>query len=443
MTLKSLSQFGKSFQHKVLCVLLEDREFLLEVNESLKSSYFELDAQKWIVDLILRYFEEYHTTLSKEAIKIEVEKIENDILKLAIQHELVNSLEVSKEDTDYVKKEFKNFCRNQAMKEAILHSAELLKMDDFDGIRNSIEKAMKASTDVNIGHEYEKDVETRYRPDTRNAVPFPWPEMNALMKGGAGAGDLVILFGSPGSGKSWNCIAIAAHAALQGKNVIYYTLELTEDYVGKRFDSYITGVPMADIEDHRDQVEEAIKKVKGKVVIKEYPPKFASISTIKTHIQRCSDEGFPPDIVIVDYVDYLRSPSKYKTVEKKDEIDDNYIATKGLAKELKIPFITPSQVNRAGAQDDIIEGDKAAGSYDKIMIADIIITSSRKREDALRNAARWFIQKNRFGRDKIAYEVSMNTDNGRSEILSEYEPGRSDGANDALSEIQRGFFNNS
>jgi hypothetical protein len=212
-------------------------------------------------------------------------------------------------------------------------------------------------------------------------------------------------------------VAAAAHAVQLGFNVNYYTLELGEDYVGKRFDCYFTGYSIEDVNKHRPEVEKIVSNLKGKLIVKEYPPKGASVNTIKSHIQKCIDMDHKPDMVIIDYVDYLKAPSKSRFTERKDEIDDVFIATKGLAKELKIPILTPSQVNRMGAKDDVIEGDKAAGSYDKMMVADICLSLSRKKEDKVLGTGRIHVMKNRYGMDGMTYDAKVDTNNGHIEIL--------------------------
>jgi hypothetical protein len=140
----------------------------------------------------------------------------------------------------------------------------------------------------------------------------------------------------------------------------------------------------------------------------------ASIATIEAHIQKITDLGHRPNLIIIDYVDLLKS--KRKSIDKKDEIDDIYISTKGMARDLKIPIWTVSQVNRAGAKDDVIEGDKAAGSYNKIMIADFAMSLSRKRQDKVNGTGRIHIMKNRYGGDGMTYAAKINTKNGNIEI---------------------------
>jgi len=128
-----------------------------------------------------------------------------------------------------------------------------------------------------------------------------------------------------------------------------------------------------------------------------------------------SDLGHKPDLLIIDYVDLLKS--KRKSIDRKDEIDDIYISTKALAREQKVPIWTVSQVNRAGAKDDVIEGDKAAGSYNKIMIADFAMSLSRKRLDKVNGTGRSHIMKNRYGADGMTYPMKINTENGNIDIL--------------------------
>jgi len=422
MTLKSLQQYGKGFQLKVLGSLLTDKKFLLNVRDVLKEDYFDADSHKWIINSIMDYFDKYHTTVTMDVLKVELQKLDNEILVVALKEELRNSYAATQDDLEYVQEEFLGFCKNQEMKHAILSSADLLKEGDFDGIRNMVEKAMKAGMDKNMGHEYNKDIESRYRENYRPTVPTPWPLMNDGIQGGWGPGDLVIVFGNPGGGKSWTMVAAAAHAVKMGFNVNFYTLELGEDYVGKRFDCYFTGYSIDEVNKHRPEVEKIVKNLKGKLIVKEYPPKGATVNTIKSHIQKCIDMDHKPDMIVIDYVDYLRAPSKGKFAERKDEIDDVFIATKGLAKEFQIPVLTPSQVNRMGAKDSVIEGDKAAGSYDKMMVADICLSLSRQKEDKVLGTGRIHVMKNRYGQDGMTYDVLMDTNNGHIEFKGKSDP---------------------
>ena len=437
MTLKSLHQYGKGFQLKVLGSLLTDKKFLLNVRDVLTDNYFDADSHKWIITQITDYFDKFHTTITMDVLKVELQKVENEVLQTALKEELRNSYQASQEDLQYVQEEFTTFCKNQKMKAAILDSADLLKDGDFDGIRNLVEEAIKAVMDKNLGHEYNKDIESRYRVDYRPTIPSPWPILNEGIQGGFGPGDLGIIFGSPGGGKSWTMVAVAAHAVKLGYKVNYYTLELGEDYVGKRFDCYFTGYSIDDVNKHRHEVQDEINNLKGKLIVKEYAPKGASVNTIKAHVQKCIDIDHKPDLIIIDYVDYLKPPSRGRNTERKHEIDDVFIATKGLAKELKIPILTPSQVNRMGAKDSVIEGDKAAGSYDKMMVADICLSLSRQKEDKVLGTGRVHVMKNRYGQDGMTFNVMMDTNNGHIEFKDKLDDSQVDNNSSPFSVVNR------
>ena len=413
--LNQLNQYGVGFQVKVLSSLLKHKEFLQNIHDILEEEYFDNPAHKWIVEEILKYHYRYNTTPSLDALQVEVKKIDNEVLKVSVIEQLKEAYKASNEDQEYVEQEFANFCKNQQLKKALLSSVDLLEKGQYDDIRYLIDSALKAGMDKNLGHEYEKDTETRYRAEDRNPIPTPWPHINEMLQGGLGAGDVGIIFGNPGGGKSWMLTALGAMPVSLGYTVAHYTLELSEGYMGRRYDATFTGLRVQDLGLHRTEVNEMIEKLKGKLVIKEFSMGKASISSIEAHIQKMTDLGTKPDLIIIDYVDLLKS--KRKSTDRKDEIDDIYISTKALARDLKLPIWTVSQVNRAGAKDDVIEGDKAAGSYNKIMIADFAMSLSRKRLDKVNGTGRCHIMKNRYGGDGMTYPVKINTENGNIEIL--------------------------
>ena len=423
-TLSNLSQYGTGFQIKVLSSLLTHKEFLLNIHDVLSEDYFDSQSHKWIIREILKYYAKYHTNPSMEVLKVELKKIDNDVLQVSIKEQLKEVYKSSDEDLKYVEEEFSNFCKNQQLKKALLNSVDLLNAGDYDSIRNLVDNALKAGQDKNIGHEYNKDTESRYREEHRTTIPTPWDEFNELLQGGLGNGDFGLVFGNPGGGKSWALIALGGAAVEAGYNVLHYTLELGSDYVGRRYDAFFTGIDVSKITKHKDTVEKTIEKLPGKLIIKEYSPGKASMSTIESHVKKCIDLEFQPDLIIIDYVDLLKS--KKNNRERKDEIDDIYVSTKGLARELNIPVWSVSQVNRTGAKEDIVEGTSAAGSYDKIMISDVCISLSRKKEDKVNGTGRFHIMKNRYGQDGMTYNVKINTSNGYFEILGEYVKGESD-----------------
>jgi len=418
MVLTSLDKYGPEFQVKIIHSLITRKEFLHTIHDILNPLDFSSSSNQWIIKEILNYYQKYHTVPTIDVLKVEIKKIDNDILQTAVKEQLSQAYQVSQDDINYVEEEFTSFCKNQQLKKALLSSVDLLKAEDYDSIRILVDNALKAGQDKNLGHEYHKDVESRFREDYRVVVPTPWPEINELLQGGLGNGDFGLVFGNPGGGKSWSLVALGGHALLKGHNVIHYTLELRSEYVGKRYDAFFTKIPVNEIIDHRQDVERKINELKGNLIIKHYSPGKASILTLENHIKKCINMGFKPDLIIIDYVDLLSSRKKNR--ERKEEIDDIYVSTKGLAGELNLPIWSASQVNRAGAKDDVIEGDKSSGSYDKIMITDVCISLSRKKEDKVNGTGRFHIMKNRYGLDGMTYNVDIDTSTGRIDIKEQF-----------------------
>ena len=255
MTLTNLNSYGTSFQIKVISSLLTHKEFLVNINDMLVEDYFDNQAHKWIIKEILKYYDKYHTTPSMEILAVELQKCGNEVLQISIKEQLKEAYNTSNDDLEYVQEEFSSFCKNQQLKGALLQSVDLLKGGDYESIRHLINNAIKAGQDKNIGHEYAKDIESRYREDSRITIKTPWDKINELLQGGLGNGDFGLIFGNPGGGKSWSLVALGGHATKLGYNVIHYTLELGEQYVGRRYDAYFSKIGVDKIQNHKDKIE--------------------------------------------------------------------------------------------------------------------------------------------------------------------------------------------
>jgi len=219
------------------------------------------------------------------------------------------------------------------------------------------------------------------------------------------------------SHNSWGLINVGSHAVKQGLNVVHYTLELNEGYVGQRYDAVLTGIANQNLKYNLEDVEAAVSKLKGNLVIKYYPTKTASCSTIRAHIEKMILIGKKPDLVIVDYADLLRGSVSKR--EMRHELESIYEDLRGIAGEYEVPLYTASQANRSALEMDVIEADKISESYSKIMIADFVLSLSRKVTDKIAGTGRWHIIKNRFGPDGLTLPSKMNMSNGQIHIYEE------------------------
>lgn len=369
-----LSNFGHGFQVKIVASLLTDKAFLQQVTDILLPEFFESEANQWIIETTSSYFREYKTAPTLDVFKIKVQDVDRDVLKTSIIETLKDSYRyLESEDLDFVKAETLDFCKNQCIKRAILDSVDLLNKGRYEEIKSTIDTAMKAGADKEVGHEYNESVEARYKDNVRSTVPTPWPVINDLADGGFGKGELVVFVAPAGIGKSWGLINVGAHAVKQGLNVVHYTLELNEGYVGQRYDAVLTGIANQNLKYNLDEVQNTVSKLKGNLVIKYYPTKTASCSTIRAHIEKMILIGKKPDLVIVDYADLLRGAVSRK--EMRHELESIYEDLRGVAGEYEVPMFTASQANRCLSLDTIVDvKDKGNIPIREINVGDLINT---------------------------------------------------------------------
>lgn len=415
-----LSTYGHNFQVKVISSLLTDRIFLQQVSDIMSPDYFESQANQWIVDTIKTYFVDYGSIPTLDVFKIKTQEESSDILKTSIIDNLREVFKyVESDDLDFVKEESLKFCKNQEIKKAIMDSVDLLKRGQYEDIKKRIDEAMKAGADKDIGYEYLLGVAERYTDNVRNTMPTCWPLINDLAGGGFGKGELIIFVAGPGGGKSTAMMNIGAHILKKGLRVVHYTMELTEAYVSQRYDAVITGIATQNLKYHIEDIETELKKISGELIVKYYPTKTASVSSLKAHMDKLILQGKKPDIVIVDYADLLRGSGKSGRDALHQELENIYEDLRGLAGEYEVPVFTASQANRSSAESDIITGEQVASSFAKIMIGDFVISLSRKVTDKIAGTGRWYVIKNRFGPDGLTLPSRLNMSNGRIDIFEE------------------------
>jgi len=191
-------------------------------------------------------------------------------------------------------------------------------------------------------------------------------------------------------------------------------LELNENYVGQRYDSVVTGINAQNLKNYQEDIQEKMDTLKGELIIKHYPTKSIGVMGIKAHIEKTIMLGNSPDLVIIDYGDLLKVNAKK---DKHEALEELYEDLRGMAGEYEIPVWTASQAGRASLEDDIIEADKIAASYGKVMVSDFLMSLSRKVEDKLSGTGRGHVIKNRFGPDGITLPSKINTNNGQFEFF--------------------------
>lgn len=412
MSKEDFSQYGKDFQEMLCHLILIDRPFADQMFEVLDVNFLELKYLQEFVNLISKYRDKFevHPTekIMTSVLRTEIEKL-NESVQQQIRNFFARISKADIEEATYVKETSLDFCRKQKLKEAMLRSVKLLQKSSFDEIAEVINEALRLGSDSDFGHDYLKDFEQRFILKARNPVSTGWPEMDKITHHGLGAGELGVVIAPTGAGKSMALVHIASQALKAGKNVIYYTLELSDTVVGSRFDSCITKVPLGDLHSFKEDIYEKIQALEGRLIVKEYPTKSSSVNTLKYHLEKMKNRGFIPDLIIVDYADLLRPASNLR--EKRHELETIYEQLRALAQVHKCCVWTASQTNRSGLNAEVITMESISEAFNKCFVADFIFSISRTSEDKLNNEGRIFIAKNRNGVDGVVFPIYMNTSN--------------------------------
>jgi len=416
----TLLKFGHKFQTKIISSLLGEKVFLQTICDILEPEYFDSDSNKWISQTIRDYFFEYKTAPTLEVMKVKIDEIENDILKVAVVDGLKESWRlIQSSDLKFVQEQTLEFCRNQVIKAAILDSVDLLEVGQYDEIKKMVDEAMKAGSERDLGHDYIVGIEERLTKSTRDTVKTGWDPIDDLMDGGLGSGELGVVVAPAGIGKTWCLQSMGASAVKNGLNVVHYTLELNQNYVGLRYDTIFSGVPTANIKFYQDDVKKKIDALDGTLLIKYFPTKSATVQTLAAHLSQIEIQGTKPDLILVDYADILKGMGS----EKRHVLENIYEDLRGLAGEVECPIWTASQANRSSLEEDVIDATKVAEAYSKVMIADFVVSVSRKVEDKIANTGRFHVIKNRFGPDGVTYPSQINTNQGKIEVFESTSSG--------------------
>ena len=420
----TITQFGPAFQSKVIASLIRNGSFLAQTVDVLNPNFFESQASKWIVNKIIQYHSEYRKNPSMDFFRVEMNDLETKSnLKVELIDQLKNShTHFAATDLEYVQNRFLEFSKNQTLKHAILRSAELLQRGEYDDIKSLIDEAMKAGTQKDLGLLWEEDFDVRHLESARNTMPTGWTPIDEHLDGGLGPGELGVVAAPSGIGKSWALTNLGKVALEQGKNVLHYSFELNENYQGIRYDTVFSEIEPSKLKNHLDLVKEIVGEVEGNLVIKYFPGRIVTVNTLLAHIDHLSMKDFTPDLIIVDYADLMRTTIKSNA--RYEELRYIYEELRSMSGELQVPIWTASQTQRSSINDEIIEADKIAESYNKVKTADVLLSLSRKTEDKINNTGRAHLVKNRFGPDGVTFPVRMDTSKG---IVKIYDPNSPEG----------------
>jgi len=419
------SQYGKGFQEKIFQSLMTDRQWASQMVEIMDTTFFDVRYLEYLCEKFFAYFQKYKCfpSLGLLVTIIRDDLSQNDDVILRDQivqflHRIKASTNV--EDLAFVKDKTLDFCRKQAFKEALEQSVDLIQTEKFDSVLDIMKKAVSVGLPSSSGHDFFEDAAARFVKVNRQACPTGLPRLDArdVLRGGLGRGEIGVITANTGSGKSHWLVAMGSNAMRVGKNVLHYTFELSEHAVGLRYDSNLCNIPANDVQDHKETILQQYTDMSlGRLIIKEYPTGSASSITIRNHIEKLMLKGFTPAVIIIDYADIMRSTRRCESL--RHELKLVYEELRNMAMELDVPIWTASQANRDSANSDIVGLENMAEAYGKAMVADVVISLSRRAMEKSNGSGRLFVAKNRAGKDGLVFPIHIDTSRSTFEILDE------------------------
>ncbi len=371
----------------ILRNLLYNEEYVRKVIPFLKSEYFEDHNQKVVFEEIVNFVEKYNKTLTQEVLCIETEK-RQDINDSSFQEitKLIGSLQNTPSEFNWLIDTTEKWCRDRAIYLALMESIQLADGKDDtkgrDAIPTILSDALAVSFDTNVGHDYLTDYEERYESyhKKEDKIPFDLEYFDKITKGGLPNKTLNIALAGTGVGKSLFMCHVASSVLLQGKNVLYITLEMAEEKIAERIDANLLNVPIQDITDlpkvmFEDKVTNIAQKTQGTLIIKEYPTASAHSGHFKALLQELAlKKSFKPDIIFVDYLNICAS-SRYRAGSNVNSY--SYIKAiaeelRGLAVEANLPIVSATQTTRSGYGSSDVELTDTSESFGLPATADLM-----------------------------------------------------------------------
>ena len=371
----------------ILRNLLYNEEYVRKVIPFIKSDYFDNRSQKIVYEEILKFVEQYNKPVTKEILCIEAEKrqdiTDGDYKEIT---QLISSLEEAPTEFDWLVSTTEKWCRDRAIYLALMESIQIADGQDEkknrDAIPTILSDALAVSFDTHVGHDYLQDYEARYESyhKKEDKTEFDLEYFNKITKGGLPNKTLNIALAGTGVGKSLFMCHVAASALLNGKNVLYITLEMAEEKIAERIDANLLNVPIQEISDlpkmmYESKVTKLSEKTQGTLIIKEYPTASAHAGHFRGLLNELAiKKSFRPDIIFIDYLNICAS-SRYRgnlSVNSYSYIKAIAEELRGLAVEANVPIVSATQTTRSGYGSSDVELTDTSESFGLPATADFM-----------------------------------------------------------------------
>jgi replicative DNA helicase len=350
-------------EQAILSNLIQNEEYCRKVVPHLKKEYFADRKEAAIASLLIKFFEEYNKPASPEVVQIEIGNMKGFTDKeIPEMQDFAKSLTHFEPNQDWLVQQTEKYCKDRAVYNAILASIKIIdgndKLHTQDAIPSILSDALAVCFDNHVGHDYIEDAQSRYEYYHRveEKIAFDLDMFNKITKGGLSKKTLNIALAGTGVGKSLFMCHVAAGVLMQGKNVLYITMEMAEERIAERIDANLLNLTMdelkvidKDIFDAR--MDKIAKKTQGHLVVKEYPTASAHAGHFRALLEELKlKREFIPDIIMIDYLNICASQRMKMGASVNSYTYVKAIAEelRGLAVEYNVPIVSATQTTRSG-----------------------------------------------------------------------------------------------
>ncbi len=370
----------------ILNNLISNEEFTRKVLPFLKSDYFTVRSYKIIFAEIHEYISNYNALPSLNALSIECQE-RTDLSESQFKDimEVLSGLSNEKAELDWIIDSTEKWCQERAIYLSLMESVKIAdgqdEKRDKGAIPQILSDALGVSFDQNVGHDYLQNYEERYDfyHKTEEKIPFDLEFFNKITKGGLPNKTLNVALAGTGVGKSLFMCHVTSSCLLQGKNVLYITMEMAEEKIAERIDANLLNVPIQKLHDlpramYENKISALSKKTQGKLIIKEYPTASAHVGHFKALLNELElKRNIKPDIIFIDYLNICAS-QRYK-----GSIVNSYTYVKAIAEELRglavetnVPIVTATQTTRSGFGSSDVDLTDTSESFGLPATADLM-----------------------------------------------------------------------
>jgi len=371
----------------ILRNLVFNEEYSRKVIPFIEPDYFEQRTEKIIFQEITEFIVKYGNVITTEALSIEMED-RTDLSETEVKEsrEIIAELNDSPADSKWLEDTTEKWCRDRAIYLALMESISIAdgadKEKNRDAIPSILSDALAVSFDNHIGHNYLEDYQERYESYHRkeDRIPFDLEYFNKITKGGLPNKTLNIALAGTGVGKSLFMCHMASSILLNGSNVLYITMEMSEEKIAERIDANLLNVPIQDLSDlprtsFENKVTNLSKKTQGQLIIKEYPTASAHSGHFKALLNELAlKKSFKPDVIFVDYLNICAS-SRYKgsaNINSYTLVKSIAEELRGLAVETEVPIVSATQTTRSGYGSSDVDLTDTSESFGLPATADLM-----------------------------------------------------------------------